>query len=179
MILNDILLPENVNIHFFPLRLNVLILPILPFSFAISASFSLLSARRIISEMTRWQSGSFSRIISITNLMSVNAALHNQRFERASAATTIDSFGSDRKRPRWELNLFLLPKRPKIGRLRSDSQVNFYQLRMLLFGCSARALKTLDMESSLKISLTGFRSISFVSITIMILSDLFLMRGFT
>ena len=52
--------------------------------------------------------------------MGLKAALHSQRFERAGAATKIDSFGSDRKRPRWELNLFLLTKRPKIGRLRSD-----------------------------------------------------------
>ena len=50
----------------------------------------------------------------------VKAALHVQRFERADAVTKIDSFGSDRKRPRWELNLFLLPNRPKISRLRSD-----------------------------------------------------------
>ena len=50
----------------------------------------------------------------------LKTALHILRFERVGAATKIDSFGSDRRRPRWELNLFLLPKRPKIGRLRSD-----------------------------------------------------------
>ena len=40
-------------------------------------------------------------------------------FECAGTATKIDSFYSVRKRPRWELNLFLLAKRPDIGRLRS------------------------------------------------------------
>ena len=45
------------------------------------------------------------------------------------------------------------PKRPNIGRLRSDLLLKFYQLRMLLFGRSARALKTLDMESSLNCAL--------------------------
>ena len=59
------------------------------------------------------------------------AALHIQRFERAGAATKIDSFGSDRKSLRWEFNLFLLPKRPKNGRLRSD-----WSLKFIYCGCS-------------------------------------------
>ena len=87
--------------------------------------------------------GSFIRILFSLRLLSIYSVLS------AGAATKIDFFGSDRKRPRWELNSFLLPTRPKIGRLRSDLLLKFYQLRMLLFGRSARALKTLDMESSL------------------------------
>ena len=41
-------------------------------------------------------------------VIAVKAALHIQRFERTGAATKIASFGSDHKRLRRELNLFLL-----------------------------------------------------------------------
>ena len=91
----------------------------------------------------------FGSTVDGANIKTFKAALHVQRFECAGAATKIDFFGSDRKCPRWELNSFLLPERPKIGRLRSDLLLKLYQLRMLLLWCSARALKTLDMESSL------------------------------
>ena len=80
-----------------------------------------------------------------SNAVRLKAAFRIQRFERADAATKIDSFGSDRKRPRWELNLFLKNRSLAIRLI-----AKFYQLRMRLFGRSARALKTLAMESSLK-----------------------------
>ena len=82
-------------------------------------------------------------------LTTVKAALHIERFESAGTATKIDSFRSDRKRLRRELHMFLLPKHPKVGRLRSDSSPTFHEMCMLLYGRIACALKTLDMESSL------------------------------
>ena len=42
------------------------------------------------------------------------------------------------------------PKAPKNRSLAIRLIVNFYLLRMLIFGRSARVLKTLDMDSSLK-----------------------------
>ena len=44
------------------------------------------------------------------------------------------------------------PKAPKNWSLAIRLTAKIHQLRMLLFGRSARALKTLDMESSLKIA---------------------------
>ena len=58
-----------------------------------------------------------SFVLQILGQSYLRTALRVQHFEHAGAATKIDLFGSDRKRPRWELNSFLLPKRPKIGRL--------------------------------------------------------------
>ena len=63
------------------------------------------------------KSQAFFKSLGSALLADVKAALHIPRFERAAATTKIDSCGSDCKRPRWELNSFLLPKRPKIGRL--------------------------------------------------------------